>query len=614
MATDVFYNGVTMHNVLTRSWEQDTEYDDSATDAILQRFRLEFEGVIHLQTALNPTAARVYTSGVGASPSDAVQLFQQIRAALWEPRGLLEVTFNGKTALRCLYVATGADPDADVDNGPKPRTVNLEYIASDQLFRVRFAIECAKVECITATSPFPQGVLNNRWGITESMDSNFKTTRTIRGKVRISNSLAQNLHALRPMVTPTLESGFRRDNFEFAALPNGLEADYTIVDKQVAVAAPWPATSLRATFEESNESNINCFSQIGVRLEGPPNADKRLMMARAVQIAEARLGDFAAFGNVNDMTTMIESIAFAEEIGEDNAIEFRARLRRVVAGDGASAFIGNLPAGTFGQKLVLPPIPTNYDPGASVVPASWGYNPADPQNASRNPAAVLFALACYLQSPCNPIHGMLQGSSLVQGSIPAQSGAPSQVVASSTQVASLAKWKPVSRLSADAQANLYFSAKSVSVYEHAPRRVALPIAGDVSQLSAPATAFVSLGRGQVVRKITVDGERIGGPPKMPIPLDSYNEAPGNAAVLIHHHVELFPPTLSVDGAKQVHRARGYYCYALTRPPLQTEKLQRGVLPFTNFGVQDTAIAAADLYDGSLGPAPQVSSLQGGPAI
>ena len=611
MATDVLYNGVMMHNVITRAWEQDIEYDESGTDNILSRFRLEFEGVIHIQTVLAdsfsytaPAALVPYAlPGSGAAPN-ASAIYQQVRTLLHEPRGLLLITFNGTVALRCLWVANGADPDADVENGPKPRLLSLEHIAHDQLFRVKFAVECAKTECGTA----PQGVLNNRWGVIETMDANFKTTRTIRGKIRISQSMADNLHSFKPMIVPTLEAGFRRETIDFAALPNGLEADYTVVDKQVTTAAPWPATTLRASFEESNETNTAFYSQIHVRLEGPANADKRIMMARAVQIAEARLGDFGALGNATNQNVLIENIALAEDIGEDNAIEFRCRLRRTPDPSG-SATIGNLPAGQFGMRLKLTSIPTPYDPAQSPVPSVWGYSAQDTPSSGRDPAAVLYALRCYLQSPCSIYHAMQQPGNPAPSSPKPQSGAASQTTVSATQVSQLPAWQPPSLVSVDAKNTLFFFARGQTSYKKTAGRAALPIAGDVGQLTQPSVAFVSLGRPVVFREITVDGERLGSAPKMPPPLDSYAESGGNMAKLLDHHVELFPPTLSVDGAKKIFRARGYYRYALSRAPQLGESLIAGSLPFTAFG---TTLSSADLYDAGLGP--QAGAGPSGPSL
>ena len=49
MATNVTYNGVELHNCLTRQWVQEVVYDESGTDMIGHRFGLRFECILHVQ-------------------------------------------------------------------------------------------------------------------------------------------------------------------------------------------------------------------------------------------------------------------------------------------------------------------------------------------------------------------------------------------------------------------------------------------------------------------------------------------------------------------------------------------------------------------------------------
>jgi hypothetical protein len=424
------------------------------------------------------------------------------------------------------------------------------------------------------------------------------------------------LQGLRGLIVPTLESGFRRETVEVAALPNGLEADYMVIDRQVHTAAPWPATKISGHFIESNDQNIYCFSELSVRLEGKPNSDKRQLMTRAAQVAAARLGDPNTWtaANPNGSGTLIEQISLIESIGEENSVEFRVRLKRVPgtipgAGGGQQAFIGNLPAGTFGLPLKLPKIPKSYDPSQSQAPALWGFNPGDAINAARDPKIVLYLLRCYLQSPCDDKHGQQQVSTLIQGQAPNQSGPANQTTVTSSTVSNLTPWTPQDspKLSTDA-ATMYLHARQTSSYRTRRQRVQLPLAGDVSKTSADASRFVTLGRPQCVREVICDAERVSAPPSMPPPLDDFTEGNGIKGKLLDHTVELFSPTLSVDATQKIFRVRGRYLYALSRAPLLGENLQALVLPFTNLSLQDAAIDPSKLYDGRLGPAPAVSNL------
>lgn len=625
MATDVYYNGVWMHNVLTREWRQEVEYDESGTDAIFSRFYLEFDGLIHLQTALtisggstgggapplsplNPSP--VYTASSAPVPAEnATQLYRQIQACLWEPRQLLTVWFGGNLALRALHVDAGTDPDCDVDNGPKPKLISLTQVVGNTLFRVRFAIEVAKVECCSdvGSSEFqlaqpPELVLSNRWSIAETMDDNFYVTRTVRGKIRTSQSMSANLFSLKPAIMPTLEAGFKRAVIDFEVLPNGLEADYTVVDRQVHTAAPFPATKISGHFVESTQMATMRFSELHVRLEAPPNVDKRVLMQRCAQIAVVRLGNN---GSLASATGYPEEVAFVEEIGELNAIELRIRMNKTAGSDtNNGSFLGNLPMGTFGLPLQLPGTPTNYDPAVSPVPWFYGYtsgsnSPRDPTDPS-NPAVILYAMRCFLQTPCDANHQMAQLTGLIGGTLATQKPSSSDVVSSVTTVQSLPSFTGSSQVNESATQAVYRYYHYSSCYKIRRLKVGLPVAGDITNLTDDATKFVSLGRPQAVRVITVDGERVGQPPNMPAPDETYTDGAitGN---LLDHHVEGFPTQLTADGTQRVYRLRGYYVYGLNRSPLASESLLLGKLPFSDNSEDAERFNPSTVYAQTTGP-------------
>ena len=148
MSTDVHYNGIELHNVVTRGWDQEVVYDDSNTDLLFYKFKLKFEGILHVQGgSISTNRAWIAKDGGGGTTSSATALMREVRAALGQPRGRLEVKIGGQTALLCVpgVVDFAADPDRDVDNGPKPHSVSVEHISGSQLFRVSFSVDCAKV-------------------------------------------------------------------------------------------------------------------------------------------------------------------------------------------------------------------------------------------------------------------------------------------------------------------------------------------------------------------------------------------------------------------------------------------------------------------------------------
>ena len=135
MATDVLYNNVKLHNVTTRRWEQEVEYDSSGADVVAQNFKFTFEGVLHAQRSPIIDSEVYVTSG----PSNEGNIFRQLeqtQSLLSQPRKDLKVHIGGN-----LVVDIRGDHDddyqhtnADVNNGPKPKVISLTPIG-DRAFR-----------------------------------------------------------------------------------------------------------------------------------------------------------------------------------------------------------------------------------------------------------------------------------------------------------------------------------------------------------------------------------------------------------------------------------------------------------------------------------------------
>ena len=51
MATTVLYNYVTIHNCVTREFDQELLYDASGTDLVAVRYKIGVEGYVHAQQA-----------------------------------------------------------------------------------------------------------------------------------------------------------------------------------------------------------------------------------------------------------------------------------------------------------------------------------------------------------------------------------------------------------------------------------------------------------------------------------------------------------------------------------------------------------------------------------
>ena len=586
MATTLIYNGVTLHNVVTREFDQESVYDESGTDLLGTRHRISVEGILHTGiSASGDGNIGENTTGWIGSPgiptNNIADMHEYIRAKLRYPRGVLEYKYGDNVILLCNPTTAEvgyADLDRDIDNGPKPRNVSVTHVAGTQVLRVKFTVECMKNECLEG--PTGSLILNNRWSVQEAMDSNFFTTRTITGILRLSASNLLPSQGYRLPATPRLEAGFRRESIEFTADPTGLALHYTVTDKQVHTAAPWPATKITGTHTEATGDGVSFWSDCDVRLEGRPDADKRLLIARAIQIVDNRLAFLSGqFGS----DFLIEQAAIIDHIGDVNAVEVRLRIRHLT--DNITDFLGNLRADRLGRKLDnLPAVegePDGYDPTISQVPSLFGY---DPHGEERRPA-VLFLLSCYQQSPCSSDHALDGGIPLPEEE-EEESPEAFETFISEGPTSSLPQGDGGSYTQA-AKTAMYTMARMTSRYINRPIKAQLPIARVSSggTETEDTSAFVELAPPQAQREIRYEAERVGEQPLVPSAVETY--ADGNLnGTLLDSWYDVSAPVLSSDGRKKIYRTECYLLYGLNRPPLTSEKLLIGVLPLTEFTQND----------------------------
>lgn len=612
MATIVTYNGVQLNNVTTRAWDEEIVYDPSETEVARHKFRLTFEGLIHIQGERDTLTPWVDKVG-GSNSSDVGALAKLIRRRLAQARKQLVITAvqpavgegdNIETArnielFRCEAQGGGRTVDVDVDNGPKPRDISVTHVINDKLLRVRFTIECSKLECVTAgTLP---AVLNHRWSVTEEMDENFFITQRVRGRIRLSTSLTPPL-SYKGMVVKRLEEGFKRKSITFVASENGLEAEYEVVDRQVHTAAPWPATSISGTYTESSNDGLTWFSEVNVRLEGHPGSSRIQLIQLAFQVVDAKMNYQERVDDVSKSGSYPVLFSITEHIGEVNAVDCLCRLRYLGSEESTDEAAGkgdpilNIKGlGRLGVDLELPDAPGGEEYGVtrSTAPSPYGYNPTGENTSIRAPDFLLFHLL-----PQDPCAGVTPPTFVSPGET---GGDDEETEVTGRQIAGDLPESESDLLDDAAAEAIYLHYKLESRYIHNRVRVQLPIADpDINEATDSTSALATLAPGQARREIRLEAERVGKSPEIPEPVDSYTDGSLTGVLLKHwdaHHA----PTLSPDARRAVYRSEAYYLYALMRPPTKDETTRIGVLPFTKFTQADTAIKRSDLYATRLAP-------------
>jgi len=584
--TNVEYNGVLLKNVTTRNCDQALVYDPTGTDLAGERVSLTFECIVHAQNFANlfVHGAAVNGGNPGGQEANTVAQFHAVRRLLSEPRRELRV-FVGNETLWHVFAPDDVgdvinDPDVDVDAGPKPRDVKIHAIMGDRAFKISWSVDFQYGVCPQLNKP-AFSVVYNKWSISEVRDANFFTTRTVSGTIRFSSRFYAGHSYLRYCV-PGLEYGFRRESIQYEADAGGLEARYSVTDRQVHTAAPWPATSLQGSYSwaTSFESG-NWIHHADFTLTGGPDSDVGLLVARAIELCDARLKYLDA--PVDPGAKLLNEVSITEQVGEANSVRVALTATIFPAG-GVTMMLANIAADQIGKKIELQPIApyagakpedaVPYDVGKSRVPFAYGYVPRQP--GARDPS-ILFLMHCYQQDPCGKKKAIYQWTNGTETpddrDEPTRDEVPLYELPPGTFTpGDLGKFNP-SKMTA-----IYTSIRMSSQYRVSHRRSQLSIADD--NPTADTGAVIAWGRGMARRIVRLEAERQDDWPELP-DLTSGVIATGSGSkhILLDHCIEPSSPKTSADGLHLIYHVRLWAVYALPQGVRDGATLDVGLLPF-----------------------------------
>ena len=577
--TFLTYNGVVLRNVLTRSFQQEAVYDDSGTDLLFYRFSIAVTGYLSAGTAV--TTSGVTYPRTGATPDGYTYASEQhvaVRSLLGKPRQSFELRMGaaddgtgGHVMLQADAMGRGTIPDqADLNNGPKPRSVKVTQVVSGQTLEVEFEIEVCVLECGGAVTGIgnTSGVLSNRWSVADTVDSNFFTTRTFTGRLRTITARI-NAMGLRNWVVPRLEPGFKRQTMTFRVTEDGLNLEYTIVDKEVAFSPPRPATEWSYRYTEGVGSSKLIESSVEIMLGTSRSIDKKALFRIAVSIIKARLFQ----GELSTDNAILLSLDLTDEYSEgSNRIHATARVRRHKTMGPDKLQIG-VAVGNLGRPI------ENADLVAAAVPfydsdRSYGANPGEPIYV-QGPIPIVAAWSAHLQDPCDEYHRNAAAEPSDYVNWETDNGSDAEVDAT---IVETLPGDPVGYTSEEHETAIYTHFQLQNRYLKNPNRVQMPVAVQKSLLAAgtATSAVVGIGGETWKRRVNVEAERIGEAPKFPRAADSYAFDAG-LAILLNHSVVVDTPDRTPEG-KLIHRAKAEYLYALTVPPVN-ESLPIGSNPW-----------------------------------
>ncbi len=200
------------------------------------------------------------------------------------------------------------------------------------------------------------------------------------------------------------------------------------------------------------------------------------------------------------------------------------------------------------------------------------------------------ALRCALHDPCSP-------NKFYEFAIPSVEG-------DADKETTVISKKSEGQLTPPDYPDPYDETHKESIYQHYEIettystdrcRVQLPIADSSRKETEPTSVVATLCRPQTVRTIALTASRIGKPPEIPEPVDSYVDGK-ITGTLLKHWIKPIPRKVTVEGKQSVYEIEAFYQYALSRPPLKTEKINVGITAYLKDEQEDTALIQSDLYN------------------
>lgn len=421
----VSYNGVVLNRVATTSWNETVEYDSSGMNMLGNKISLTFEGsVCALDSIGAPQQPPQNNEVVGKSINVDLSGFSQGGDGAIKPlKQRLNIILRQLSMPRCeliVYDDVKNEPifqaypltsdvanltesqkrNVDINAGPKPRSVAVQHVYNGYA-RISVTFEVMKIRCLggelddfgeLGTDPTKGFVVSNRCWTEETLDANFYKTRVFSGRLRVS-AHHQSVHFYRDLYYPPLEDGFRRESVRFSESEDGLTLTYSITDKQIRCAAPYPATAFSGSVSYSVINGADMRMEMSLTMIGRPDAPKDALTARALQAITKKIQEFA-----NGNGGFNEKFHISENLGDPPSVTINVAYRLFSSTKGAigesDSFSELTKLYTSNIALIGKPLEFDdladgnvvytYERTKSSVPNPFGYNVYEAYDAEGN--------------------------------------------------------------------------------------------------------------------------------------------------------------------------------------------------------------------------------------
>lgn len=601
---------------------QQTGYDPNGTDL-----------PIPATDASSSDSYRVVLAATGLTEDDIKKLRADRNASIGKIKA-----FNPSGLTQSQFVDIDRAKVIDLDNGPTPISVNVEQVLGGRALRVSFTIEVCRCFCKPTADDFAPpaidsakaaGVISNRWGVSDSIDGDQSTHRTIRGKLVVSDR-SWRPHALRLLVSPKLFPYAKLTDQRFAQDPKGLALEYEFSMKETGPAAPEGVTSWSGTYTESNTLGAGqTTGDVTVKVHGTVNPrnltmqqQKTLLLAQAYNIVRSRvrfkLGWAALPGQ--DPTYVMCSRTVVIETMHKPEIELRMSFLYRDAANGQNQAIDGFGLRLKNMGADMSNSITGYDPMKWPVGRDFNLDQGQENEWSRTEGTGSY-FDTYFQTPCSEWHGMPRRGEITSyqldrttnESLPLVTPNPSyfqrmdvyidpDVTTTLSSQERPAPGTPIAMMqtgfSTDQSAFSYLQVELDNRYDLSSGNVMLPLSRPRYVSSAggvQSAVIVPLHAGLAKRTITMVASRLGNWPQVPAPSASITTT-GFRQTFLEGSIIPEAPQITKDGQGMIYKAQIRWVYGLSRLPQAGDRLQVGSSPIDRTKPADNALPIDGFFD------------------
>jgi hypothetical protein len=532
MKTTAIYNGITMQDWNTESISHRVERDKTGSDPIYVELTIVGTAVVH----------NIYNSTLGLELPPGTDLplgFNLIIDDLLQPKRRFEMLIGSRSFLS-IVPAHAAAPGLqsqrqDINNGPRT-SVRIARIVSGMTMTIEFTIVLCLPYC-DRPGGSRGGVINFRYWSSEELDSEFYTTRTYNGRIRVKHAGLNVFHELRNnFLLPPLAKGCERKSIVVRESQDKLEAEFTITDKEVYACAPHPAITWDCHHTQTVQAAHGTMeSQVNVVLRGQKNVDKRKLISLAFAIGNDRLHhlDAEAEGNIIPMSMVLDDHV------SGNEVTFSCSVYEALDGvvDGVKYGFRR----SIGSPILLP----NYDKEYQL------------QGVDTSSLSGILTGVFMDQDPC---HVAAMPTCSNDQSVRRYNYGRCGVVVIENATLPPYQTKYDTK---DNRKGAYIYYKLENDWWGDSGRVALPMGTD-SRGGRSSNKMVSLYKEQQYRDVFIDAKRINVPPVMPTPED-FADTNARQMRIVEYQVSPSAKQLSADARKTIDGSSAFFRFSADKP-------------------------------------------------